>query len=94
MLFGLPTDSAVETFDPGYDSAPVTIDRQYNTAYCFSQPMEPNACVAVPHGEDLKLYVSTQIVDACAVVVANTLKIDPHRIKVFVHTSAADSDPS
>jgi xanthine dehydrogenase YagR molybdenum-binding subunit len=83
LLFGLPTDSAVGNFDPGYDSAPVKIDRQYNTAYCFSQPMEPNACVAVPRGEDLELYVSTQIVDAVRSCVANTLKIDPHRIKVF-----------
>ncbi len=83
LLFGLPTDSAVGNFDPGYDSAPVKIDRQYNTAYCFSQPMEPNACVAVPRGEDLELYVSTQIVDAVRSCVANTLKIDPQRIKVF-----------
>jgi xanthine dehydrogenase YagR molybdenum-binding subunit len=83
LLFGLPTDSAVGNFDPGYDSAPVKIDRQYNTAYCFSQPMEPNACLAVPRGEDLELYVSTQIVDAVRSCVANTLKIDPHRIKVF-----------
>src|SRR5277367_5404078 len=83
LLFGLPTDSAVGNFDAGYDSAAVKIDHQYNTPYCFSQPMEPNACLAVPRGEDLELYVSTQIVDAVRSCVANTLKIDPHRIKVF-----------
>jgi xanthine dehydrogenase YagR molybdenum-binding subunit len=44
--------------------------------------MEPNACVAVPRGEYLELYVSTQIVDAARSSVANTLKIDPHKIKV------------
>ena len=48
LLFGMPTDSAVGNFDAGYDSAPVKIDHQYNTPYCFSQPMEPNACLAVP----------------------------------------------
>ena len=82
LAFGLPTDSAVGNFDAGYDSAPVKIDRQYNTPYCFSQPMEPNACIAVPRGEDLVLYVSTQIVDAARRSVASTLKIDPQRIQV------------
>jgi xanthine dehydrogenase YagR molybdenum-binding subunit len=55
LVFGLPTDSAVGNFDAGYGSAPVKIDRQYNTPYYFSQPMEPNACLAVPRGEDLVL---------------------------------------
>lgn len=82
LVFGLPTDSAVGNFDAGYDSAPVKIDHQYHTPYCFSQPMEPNACLAVPRGEDLVLYVSTQIVDAARSSVANTLKIDPQRIQV------------
>ncbi len=82
LIFGLPTDSAVGNFNAGYDGAPVKIDRQYNTPYCFSQPMEPNACLAVPRGEDLVLYVSTQIVDAARSSVASTLKIDPQRIQV------------
>ena len=82
LLFGMPTDSAVGNFDAGYDGAPVKIDHEYNTPYCFSQPMEPNACLAVPRGEDLELYVSTQIVDAVRSCVASTLKIDPQRIKV------------
>jgi xanthine dehydrogenase YagR molybdenum-binding subunit len=82
LIFGMPTDSAVGNFDAGYDSAPIKIDHKYNTPYCFSQPMEPNACLAVPRGEDLELYVSTQIVDAARSCVASTLKIDPQRIKV------------
>jgi xanthine dehydrogenase YagR molybdenum-binding subunit len=82
LIFGLPTDSTVGNFDAGFDSAAVKIDRQYNTPYCFSQPMEPNACLAVPRGEDLVLYVSTQIVDAARSSVASTLKIDPQRIQV------------
>ena len=64
------------------DRLPVKIDRQYKTPYCFSQPMEPNACLAVPRGEDLVLYVSTQIVDAARSSVASTLNIDPQRIQV------------
>jgi len=67
LLFGMPSDSAVGHFYAGYDSAPIKIDHEYNTPYWFSQPMEPNACLAVPRGEDLELYVSTQIVDRAPV---------------------------
>jgi hypothetical protein len=38
LLFGLPTDSAVANFHAAYDSAPVKVDHQYSTPYCFSQP--------------------------------------------------------
>jgi xanthine dehydrogenase YagR molybdenum-binding subunit len=82
LIFGIPTDSAVGNFDAEYHRAAVKIDQQYHTPYCFSQPMEPNACLAVPRGEDLVLYVSTQIVDAARSSVANTLKIDPQRIQI------------
>src|SRR5262245_40020230 len=82
LIFDTPTDSTVGNFDAGYASAPVKIDLKYSTAYCFSQPMEPNACLAVPRGEDLVLYVSTQIVDAARSSVASTLKIDPERLQV------------
>jgi xanthine dehydrogenase YagR molybdenum-binding subunit len=82
LIFGIPTDSAVGDFQAAFDRAPVKIDHEYDTAYCFSQPMEPNACLAVPRGEGLELYVSTQIVDAARSSVANTLKIDPQKIKV------------
>ncbi|MFY9836060.1 MAG: xanthine dehydrogenase family protein molybdopterin-binding subunit [Xanthobacteraceae bacterium] len=82
LIFGIPTDSAVGNFDAEYDRAAVKIDHEYHTSYCFSQPMEPNACLAVPRGEDLVLYVSTQIVDAARSSVANTLKIDPQRIQI------------
>ena len=82
LIFGIPTDSAVGNFDAEYDRAAVKIDQQYHTSYCCSQPMEPNACLAVPRGEDLVLYVSTQIVDAARSSVANTLKIDPQRIQI------------
>jgi xanthine dehydrogenase YagR molybdenum-binding subunit len=82
LIFGIPTDSAVGNFQAAFDSAPVKIDHEYTTAYCFSQPMEPNACLVVPRGDHLELYISTQIVDAARSSVANTLKIDPQKIKV------------
>ena len=46
--------------------------------------MEPNACLAVPRGEDLVLYTSTQIVDAArAVRWPDTLKVDPKQIQII-----------
>src|SRR5258706_5622892 len=83
LLFGMPTDSAVGDFDAGYKSASAKIDHAYHTPYCFSQPMEPNGCLAVPRGDDLELYVGAQIVDAARMCVASTLKIDPQRVKVI-----------
>jgi xanthine dehydrogenase YagR molybdenum-binding subunit len=82
LIFGLPTDSAVGDFGSEFKGAGVKLDESYRTPYCFSQPIEPNACLAVPRGDDLVIYVSTQIVDAARVSLASTLKIDPQRIQV------------
>jgi xanthine dehydrogenase YagR molybdenum-binding subunit len=82
LIFGLPTDSAVGDFESEFKGAGVKLDESYRTPYCFSQPIEPNACLAVPRGDDLVIYVSTQIVDAARVSLASTLKIDPQRIQV------------
>ena len=45
--------------------------------------MEPNACLAVPRGDDLIIYVSAQIVDAARTSIASTLRMDPQRIQVI-----------
>ena len=78
----LPTDSSVGNFDPEFENAAVKVDQRYHTSYCFSQPMEPNACLAVPRGDDLVVYTSTQIVDAARASVAGTLKVDPKQIRI------------
>ena len=44
--------------------------------------MEPHACLVVPRGEDLTVYVSSQIVDAAHASIASTLRIDPARIHI------------
>jgi xanthine dehydrogenase YagR molybdenum-binding subunit len=76
------TDTAVGDFDSAFDAAPVTVDQRYTTPYQFSQPMEPNACLAVWHGDDLTVYVSAQIVSNARTSIASTLGIDPRRIHV------------
>jgi xanthine dehydrogenase YagR molybdenum-binding subunit len=82
LILGLPTDTAVADFDAGFASAAIKIDQRYTTPYELSQPMEPQACLAVPRGEDVTVYVSTQIVDAARASIASTLRIDPQRIRV------------
>ncbi|TLQ42741.1 xanthine dehydrogenase family protein molybdopterin-binding subunit [Streptomyces marianii] len=77
---GIPTDTEVGDFDAGFDDAEVKVDQQYTTPYEFSLPIEPNACLAEPRGEDLVLYVSSQIVNAAQVSVATTLLMDPERV--------------
>jgi xanthine dehydrogenase YagR molybdenum-binding subunit len=79
---GLPTDSAVGDFDAGFDGAQVKLDRVYTTPYQFSQPMEPHTCMAVPQGEDLVVYFSSQIVAEARIAIASTLKIDPERLRL------------
>lgn len=79
---GLPTDTAVGDFDAGFDRADVTIDQLYTTPYQFSQPMEPHTCMAVPHGEDLAVYVSAQIVGAAHASLTSSLLIDGRRIQI------------
>jgi xanthine dehydrogenase YagR molybdenum-binding subunit len=79
---GLPTDTAVGDFDAGFATAAVKVDQRYTTPYEFSMPMEPNACLVVPRGEDLTVYVSCQIVDAARASIASTLRIDPARIHI------------
>ncbi len=56
------SDTAVGDFDSAFTAAPVTVDQRYTTPYEFSQPMEPHACLAVWHGDDLTVYVATQVV--------------------------------
>jgi xanthine dehydrogenase YagR molybdenum-binding subunit len=79
---GLATDTAVGDFDTAFAGAQVRLDQVYTTPYEFSQPMEPHACLAVPRGEDLIVYLSCQIVDAAHASIASTLRIDPQRIRV------------
>ncbi|MFD5394213.1 molybdopterin cofactor-binding domain-containing protein [Streptomyces sp. NPDC127097] len=79
---GFPTDTAVGDFDAGFSAADVRVDQRYTTPYEFSMPMEPHACLVAPRGEDLTVYVSSQIVDAARASVAATLRIAPERVHI------------
>uniref|UniRef100_J1RZ19 Aldehyde oxidase n=1 Tax=Streptomyces auratus AGR0001 TaxID=1160718 RepID=J1RZ19_9ACTN len=79
---GFPTDTAVGDFDAGFNAADVRVDQRYTTPYEFSMPMEPHACLVEPRGEDLTVYVASQIVDAARASVAATLRIAPERVHI------------
>jgi xanthine dehydrogenase YagR molybdenum-binding subunit len=79
---GLPTDSVVGDFDGAFDGAEVKLDQTYTTPYHFAQPMEPHSCLVVPSGEDLTVYVSSQIVAEARRSIASTLRMDPERIHI------------
>ncbi|HEX7126444.1 MAG TPA: xanthine dehydrogenase family protein molybdopterin-binding subunit [Thermodesulfobacteriota bacterium] len=79
---GLPTDTSVGDFDAAFGSAEVKVDQRYTTPYGFSQPMEPHTCLVVPRGEDLVVYVSTQIVAEARTAIASTLRVDAERIRI------------
>jgi xanthine dehydrogenase YagR molybdenum-binding subunit len=74
------TDTAVGDFDSAFATAEVTVDQRYTTPYQFSQPMEPAACLAVWHGDDLTAYVSAQTLMWARSSIAGTLRIDPQRV--------------
>jgi xanthine dehydrogenase YagR molybdenum-binding subunit len=76
------SDTAVGDFDSAFDAAAVKVDQRYTTPYEFSQPMEPNACLALWEGDDLTVYVSTQVVSSVVASIASTLRIDPKRVHV------------
>src|SRR4029079_2444646 len=79
---GLGTDSAIGDFDAAFNAADVKVDQTYSTPYQFSQPMEPHACMVVPNGEDLTVYVASQIVAEARTAIARTLQIDKARIHI------------
>src|SRR5262249_27594136 len=80
---GLKTDSAGGEFEAAFDGAEVKIDQTYTTPYQCSQPMEPHACMVVPRGEDLDIYVSAQMLGEARSAIASSLQMDPARLHLI-----------
>jgi xanthine dehydrogenase YagR molybdenum-binding subunit len=77
---GLPTDSAIGHFDSAFAAAPVKIDQHYDTPYGYSQPMEPNAAMAIWRGDEVTVYLSSQILAEARAAIAATLRMDSRKI--------------
>jgi xanthine dehydrogenase YagR molybdenum-binding subunit len=78
-----PPESRVGDFDRAFESSEVKVDSEYSTPYEFSQPMEPQACLAVWEGDDLMLYTSAQVVAWARERIARTLLIDAARVHIL-----------
>lgn len=76
------TDTAVGDFDRAFAEAAVTLDQVYTTPYEFSQPMEPHATLAVWNGDEVTVYVSTQVTEYAQARIASTVGIDPAKVKI------------
>src|SRR5262249_24920316 len=77
-----PAGNRAGEFDAACAGAAATVDSTYLTPYEMSMPMEPHACLAVPRGKELTLYVSTQVVDGVRAGVARTLQMTPEHVHV------------
>ena len=62
--------------------AAATIDATYSTPYHFSQPIEPNACIADWRDGHLTVYVAAQQLQQLVDGLAATLQLDRARITV------------
>ncbi|MGY4816818.1 xanthine dehydrogenase family protein molybdopterin-binding subunit [Pseudomonas chlororaphis subsp. piscium] len=79
---GFQTDSAIGDFEAGFDAAPIKLDSTYSTPYQSHVPMEPHASIAVWSGDDLTLYTSAQTLANFRGGLANTLGIEPARVRI------------
>ena len=77
-----PPDSAVGTFESAFASAAVKVDLTYTTPMQSHAAMEPHATIARWDGDSLILETANQFVSQSQKVVADTLKIDPAKVRI------------
>lgn len=68
--------------DAALASASATVDQLYSTPHHFSQPMEPNACLADWRDGHLTLFLTAQMLNQLIVGLAETLKLDRSHITI------------
>jgi xanthine dehydrogenase YagR molybdenum-binding subunit len=80
---GKEPDSAEGDFDTGFAAAPVQVDVQYTTPVHIHAQMEPHAAVAWWEGDRVIVHCSTQMLESAQKRIANTLKMDEEKVRVF-----------
>lgn len=75
-------ESSFGDVDKAMAEGPVTIDAEYSTPYHFSQPMEPNACLASWRDGHLNVYLTAQMLSQLIEGLAETLQLDQKQITV------------
>ncbi|SDZ91220.1 xanthine dehydrogenase family protein molybdopterin-binding subunit [Microbulbifer marinus] len=80
---GLDADVSRGDFERAYGDADVTLDVTYSTPNQAAAAMEPHATIAEYDGEELWVYTSVQLIGPAVQVLANTLNLDPDKIRVL-----------
>jgi xanthine dehydrogenase YagR molybdenum-binding subunit len=80
---GFPTDTAEGDIDAALATAAVRIDETYSTAMYHNNPMEPHSTIAIWDGSNLTVYLSTQGVHRARTMLAQTLGLDPTRVRLI-----------
>lgn len=79
---GLDADDGYGDFDTAYADSKVTLDVTYTTPNQAAAAMEPHAAIASFDGDRLHVFMSVQMVGSAVPALANTLKLDPDKIRV------------
>src|SRR5262249_52975132 len=82
LAIGRPGEAPFVDIDRAMVESPARIDQPYTTPYPFSQPMEPQACLADWHDGRLTVYLASQAVAQHQTALAETLLLDPERVTV------------
>ncbi len=69
-------------FAEALEASDVVVDRTFTTPDQISAAMEPHATIAQWDGETLTVHTSIQVVANAVEALANTLKLDPDKIRV------------
>lgn len=75
-------ETRIGDVDAAMASADHSVDQLYSTPYHFSQPMEPNACLADWRDGHLTLFLTAQMLNQLIVGLAATLKLDRGHITI------------
>ncbi|WP_088342587.1 MULTISPECIES: xanthine dehydrogenase family protein molybdopterin-binding subunit [Rhodomicrobium] len=79
---GYETDSTLGDFEGAFAAAPVQIEQTYSTPYECHAAMEPHAALALWSGDELTVYMSTQVIANARGALAATLKIPVEKVRV------------
>ena len=79
---GWKSETRIGDVDAAMASAAHSVDQLYSTPYHFSQPMEPNACLADWRDGHLTLFLTAQMLNQLIVGLAATLKLDRSHITI------------
>lgn len=79
---GMEPDVVKGDFEHAFNNADVTLDVTYTTPNQAAAAMEPHATIADFDGDQLKVYMSVQLIGPSVKALATTLQFDPDSIQV------------